>query len=175
MADTEAPSRLQARLAQQQTMRGQPAGASWLAVECAGRGLLLPLVDAGEIFPLMTLVPVAHVRPWFLGVANLRGGLHGVVDLAAFLDLGMPERRHEDARLVAFSAALDINCALLVDRLAGLRSAAELSAPPAPAPAPTSPVPAFMGARLCDEAGRDWQELHLSALACDDAFLSIAA
>lgn len=170
MPDTPAPRRPQA-----QPARGagaQPAGASWLAVECAGRGLLLPLVDAGEIFPVAALVPVAHVRPWFLGIANLRGELHGVVDLGAFLGLGTPERRHEEARLVAFSAALDINCALLVDRLAGLRSAAQLAAV-APAAAP-SPRP-FMGDEYADEAGRRWQELRLSVLARDEAFLSIAA
>lgn len=173
MPDTPAPRRLQARLSPgAEAEAARPPGASWLAVECAGRGLLLPLVDAGEIFPVVAMVPVAHVRPWFLGIANLRGELHGVVDLGAFLGLGMPERRHEEARLVAFSAALDINCALLVDRLAGLRSAGQLVAA---TPAAAQPARPFVGDEYADEAGRHWQELRLSALARDDAFLSIAA
>jgi twitching motility protein PilI len=164
--------RLQTHLADRlQAVRARPTDASWLAVECAGRGLLLPLAEAGEIFAMTALLPVAHTRPWFLGVANLRGGLHGVVDLAAFLDFGRPDRGHDDARLLAFNAALDINCALLVDRLAGLRSAAELTATAAAA----QPQPRFVGSGFRDEAGRHWQELRLSALARDEAFLAIVA
>jgi twitching motility protein PilI len=164
MADKEALRRPQA-------VPAKSPGASWLAVECAGRGLLLPLADAGEIFAMTALLPVAHTRPWFLGVANLRGGLHGVVDLAAFLDFGRPDRSRDEARLVAFNAALDINCALLVDRLAGLRSVGELAATATPA----QPLPSFVGSGFRDQAGQHWQELHLSALARDDAFLAIAA
>ena len=170
MANKEALRQLQARLADRlQAVRTQPRGASWLAVECAGRGLLLPLGEAGEIFAMAVLVPVAYAKPWFLGVANLRGGLHGVVDLAAFLGLERAERGRDEARLVAFNAALETNCALLVDRLAGLRSAEQLAA----AAAPAQPLPPFVGSRYRDDAGRCWQELHLSALARDDAFLTV--
>ena len=174
MANKEALRQLQARLAERlQAARTQPRGASWLAVECAGRGLLLPLADAGEIFALAQTARVAHARPWFLGVANLRGGLHGVVDLAAFLGFERPQRQHDEARLVAFNAALDINCALLVDRLCGLRGAGQLTPDDDAVTAP--PRPSFVGARFRDEAGQRWQELHLSALARDDAFLTIVA
>ena len=170
MANKEALRELQARLADRlHAARTQPRGASWLAVECGGRGLLLPLGEAGEIFALAALVPVAHVKPWFLGVANLRGGLHGVVDLAAFLGFERPGRGRDEARLVAFNAALDTNCALLVDRLAGLRSAEQLS----PDTELAQPLPPFVGARFRDDAGRRWQELRLSALAREDAFLTI--
>lgn len=170
MADKEALRQLQARLADRlQAARTQPRAASWLAVECAGRGVLLPLADAGEIFAMTAIAPVAHAKPWFLGVANLRGGLHGVVDLAAFLGLERPAGGRDEARLVAFNAALDTNCALLVDRLAGLRGAEQLEADDDPA----QPLPPFAGARFRDEAGRRWQELRLSALARDEAFLAI--
>jgi hypothetical protein len=60
-----------------------------------------------------------------MGVANLRGGLFGVVDLAGFVIGKASARRdnpRDEARLVAFNATLDLNCALWVDRLAGLRS-----------------------------------------------------
>ena len=43
---------------------------------CGGLGLLFPLPTAGEIFPVGTLLPVPHTQRWFMGVANLRGGLH---------------------------------------------------------------------------------------------------
>jgi twitching motility protein PilI len=174
MANKEALRELQTRLAARlKTARAEPASVSWLAVECAGRGFLLPLHEAGEIFSMTAIVPVAHARPWFLGVANLRGGLHGVVDLAAFLGVKGAERGAEPGRervqLVAFNAALELNCALLVDRLAGLRSAAQMVAEPVAAIA----RPAFVGERYRDAAGREWQELRLSELARNESFLRI--
>ena len=170
MANKDALRALQSRLAERlQQARTQERVASWLAVECGGHGFLLPLEQAGEIFALVPLVPVPHTRPWFAGVANLRGGLYGVVDLARFI--GLPAPRGDEARLIAFNPALEPNCALLVERLAGLRSAAQLTA----LPAAEAPRPAFVGTRFVDAAGRDWQELNLAALAADEAFMKIAA
>jgi twitching motility protein PilI len=132
MANKEALRELQSRLAERLKLaRTQERGKSWLAVESAGRGFLLPLKDAGEIFSFVGVLPVPHSLPWFLGVANLRGHLHGVVDLARFLGLDpvgkhLGEAGRETARLVAFNAGLDINCALLVEKLAGLRNASQL-------------------------------------------------
>ena len=79
MANKQALRDLQSRLAERlQAVRGQARALSWLAVECRGHGFLLPLQEAGEIHALPAVVPVAHAKPWFAGVANLRGGLHGV-------------------------------------------------------------------------------------------------
>jgi twitching motility protein PilI len=85
MANREALRELQGRLAERlQLARTEARQQSWLAIECEGLGLLVPLPMAGEIFSVGTLLPVPHTQPWFMGVANLRGGLHGVVDLAAY-------------------------------------------------------------------------------------------
>jgi twitching motility protein PilI len=179
MANREALRELQSRLAERlQAARSEMRSASWLAVECAGAGLLVPLATAGEIFPAGTLLPVPHTQAWFLGVANLRGGLHGVVDLAAFLGLRPPlahDAVREQARLLAFNPALGSHCAVLVDRLAGLRSQQQLQ-PDAPEPAGTPPRPAFAaGGRWRDPDGRLWQEIDLAALARHEQFLAIAA
>jgi twitching motility protein PilI len=175
MAKKEALRELQSRLAERlQGVRSQTeASASWLAVECGGQGLLLPLAQAGEIFALGALIPVPHTSAWFLGVANLRGRLHGVVDLGRFLGVSAPaapDIGREQSRLVAFNPALEINCALLVDRLAGLRSREQLQ----PDAADGAERPAFAGARFVDAGGRRWQELQLTALAREDAFLKVA-
>jgi twitching motility protein PilI len=171
MANKQALRELQSRLAERlSTAKAQPAGRSWLAVECAGRGLLFPLRDAGEIYAMVPLQPVPHASRWFLGVANLRGHLNGVVDLAGFLGVKAGEPAREQARLVGFNAALDINCALLVEKLAGLRSEAQLTPLADDAPGAR---PAFAGARYRDAGGRVWQELLLGALAADESFLRI--
>jgi twitching motility protein PilI len=175
MANKQALRELQTRLAERmQAARTQPRGQSWLAVECRGHGLLLPLEQAGEIFALVPLLPVPHTQAWFAGVANLRGGLHGVVDLAAFLGLRPPlgrEAVREQARLLAFNPRLGSQCAVLVDRLAGLRSNNQLTAEPPD----DLPRPAFATTRWRDADGRIWQEFDLAALARHEQFLAIAA
>ena len=175
MAKREALRELQGRLAERlQQARTEVRPLSWLAVECAGIGLLVPLPTAGEIFSVGTVLPVPHTQPWFMGVANLRGGLHGVVELAAFLGLRTPLTRdavREQARLLAFNAKQGSHCAILVDRLAGLRSAEQLTAEPPDGQA----RPAFAGARWRDADGRSWQELDLAALARHEQFLAISA
>ena len=171
MANKQALRELQSRLAERlQAARTQARGKSWLAVECSGRGLLFPLSEAGEIFALAPIMPVPHSHRWFLGVSNLRGHLHGVVDLADFLGVKSQELGREQSRLVGFNQSLDINCTLLVDRLSGLRSEAELTPEPELAGASR---PAFVGMRLRDAAGRVWQELNLAELATDEAFLRV--
>ena len=196
MAKREALRELQSRLAERlQQARTEVRVLSWLAVECAGLGLLFPLPTAGEIFAVGTLLPVPHTQAWFMGVANLRGGLHGVVDLAAFLGLRSPISREavrEQARLLSLNARSGANCAVLVDRLAGLRSADQLTQETAAAAGPetlpeTAPRtaaqegaahtarPTFAGGLWRDADGRIWQEIDLAALARNPQFLAIAA
>jgi twitching motility protein PilI len=176
MSNREALRELQGRLASRmQAARTEARVQSWLAVECAGQGLLFPLHEAGEIFAVGNVLPVPHTQAWFAGVANLRGGLHAVVDLAQFL--GLPRNSvptaAEGARLLALNPSLGVNCALLVDKLAGLRNADQLS--PASAESADAPRPAFAGARWRDADGRMWQEIELSALAGHEQFLGVAS
>ncbi len=175
MAKREALRELQSRLAERlQLARTEARQQSWLALECAGLGLLAPLAMAGEIFSVGPLLPVPHTQAWFLGVANLRGGLHGVVDLAAFLGLRPPLGRdgvREQARLLAFNPSVGAHCAVLVDRLAGLRGAAELIR----LPADEDHQAPFAGAIYQDAEARRWQEIDLAALARHEQFLAIAA
>lgn len=177
MANKEALRELQQRLAERlRLVREQAPTRNWLAIESGGHGFLLPLEQAGEIFSLVALQSVPHSQPWFLGVGNLRGQLHGVVDLSAFI--GLPRRAtttmdfaSKDAgRLVAFNASLQLNVALLIDRLVGLRRPAELVEIK-----PSGPRPHFIGAEFNDTKARPWVELNLAALASDEAFLKVAA
>jgi len=175
MAKRDALRELQSRLAERlQAAQSATQRSAWLAVECEGQGLLFPLATAGEIFSVPPLLPVPHTRPWFAGVANLRGGLHGVVDLGAFLGLRGPhpvgEPWREQARVLALNPTLGSHSALLVDRLAGLRNASQLS----PGPQATGQRPAFAGATWLDGSGRTWQEINLAALASHPLFLGIS-
>lgn len=175
MANREALRDLQVRLASRlQAAKSEGLSvSSWLAIEAAGKFYLLPLAHAGEIFPRPVIQSVPYTQNWFLGVANLRGGLVGVIDLAGLL--GETQQRTEQAMaetsLLSFNTALEVNAALLVDRLMGLRGMdAFVSSEP-----PTPDAPVFFGTTYLDSSGTRWQELNLQALSQHPAFLSIRA
>jgi len=176
MATKQALREFQSRLAQRlQTAQSAGVTASWLAVEAGGERLLFPLSHSGEIFPWSAVQRVPYVNDWFLGVANLRGGLSGVVDLGALLG-GRPGQRRTDAdlaqcRLVAFNPILETNCALLVDRLLGLRTTEAFMA----SDAPDTAAPAYHGHAYTDADGASWQEINLQALSQHPSFLDIGA
>ncbi len=135
---------------------------------------LFPLGQSGEIFPWSVTMPVPYTQRWYLGVANLRGGLFGVVDLAGFVS-GQTATRVEsirsEARLVALNALLEVNCALLIDRLAGLRNVdAFVSSHDAPLGSPD-----YFGMGYTDAQGAFWQEINLQLLSQQPQFLSISA
>jgi len=177
MANREALRELQSRLASRlQAARSEGVQAAWLAVEAAGNKYLFPLSQAGEIFPYASTQGVPYTHPWFLGVANLRGGLYGVVQLSAFATgvptaLAATEAARIQSRLVAFNELLEVNCALLVDRLAGLRGAEAFTA----SEPPGAEAPAWLGHLFTDAAGERWQEVNLQALSQQPQFLSIGA
>ena len=175
MANKEALRELQQRLAQRmQAAREQTKLANWLAVECAGLGLLFSLKQSAEIFAPVPIKPVPYGQPWMAGVANLRGGLATVVDLTLFLGLREPGQQRPDpaqARLVSLNPELNINCALLVDRLVGLRGDDQLV--PEPPDADAGPQPRFAGVRMRDEQGRLWQQIDLEALSRHEQFLKV--
>jgi len=176
MANREALRELQSRLASRlQAARTEGVQSAWLAVEAAGQKYLFPLTQSGEIFPYAATQAVPYTQNWFLGVANLRGGLYGVVDLASFVAGRAPAQRSDagraESRLVALNAQLEINCALLIDRLAGLRGMdAFTSSTERPEGAPE-----YFGSGYTDASGAHWQEINLQALSQQPQFLSISA
>lgn len=174
MANREALRELQNRLASRlQAARNEGQSVSWLAVESGGGRYLFPLGQSGEIFPWTTVQAVPYTQAWFAGVANLRGGLFGVVDFAAFLGhrpLGTPTGAAE-ASLLTLNPGLDVNAALLVQRLVGLRGVdAFRSSQEAPAGSP-----AYFGHLYVDADELRWQEVNLQLLSQSPQFLSIGA
>ncbi len=185
MSSREALLAMQERLARRlQAGPADDSQACWLAVQADGGRYLLPLAQAGEIFPYAPPQRVPYTRGWFLGVAHLRGGLWAAVDLAAFIGDGelvetrAPDRGSgrdlpefgEEARLVTFHAQLEVNGALRVDRLSGLRGPEDFASS-ASAPAQS---PAWFGLRYSDAQGQVWQVLSLGLLAHDPRFLALA-
>jgi twitching motility protein PilI len=148
---------------------------AWLAVKAANANFLLPLGQSGEIFPLSSLQPVPYAQPWFRGVLNIRGGLFGVVDLAGFIGSSPAPRRTDapasEACVVTLNPLLEVNCAVQVDSLAGLRGADAFTSSRA---APDG-SPAYFGHQFADKEGVTWQEIDLRTLSQTPHFLNISA
>ncbi len=165
----------QRRLADRlQAASDEAVKAAWLAVEAGGAHYLLPLAQAGEIFPAALPHPVPYTQSWFLGVASLRGTLYAVADLAGLVDRNrdgrvVPLGPRPQAQWVTLNTCLEVQCALQVDRLAGLRSA-EAFAPPQAA---DDAAPAWWGGTYLDPSGIRWQALDLLALSQEPDFLRI--
>ncbi len=180
MAKRQSLKELQERLAQRLTVaKTEAVTATWLAVEAEGKRYLLPLVQSGEIFPWSPIQRVPYTKPWYAGVASLRGGLHGVIDLARLVapfeapaaGPAQAERVTSESRLVSLHAALGINAVIWIDRLLGLRNPSMFSAVgDVPANAPS-----YFTRSLVDLQGQSWQEIDLQALVVEPEFLAIAA
>jgi len=176
MANREALRELQARLANRlQAASTEEVATSWLAVKAGGGNYLFPLAQSGEIFASASIQALPYSRPWFCGVVNLRGGLYGVVDLAAFIADAAAAPRSEQAlaesSMITLNAALEVNCALMVDGLAGLRHGKAFQDPAPPA----TGSPSYFGDRYTDSSGDHWQEINLRSLSQLPQFLSISA
>jgi twitching motility protein PilI len=158
-----------------QAARTESVSAAWLAVKVGEKNCLFPLSQSGEIFPLPAVQAVPYSRPWFMGVVNLRGVLFGVVDLAGFMEGKSARARTEqslsEASVITFNTALELNCALMVDDLAGLRKREAFSE----AVSPPAGSPVYFGSRLTDLNGEHWQEINLQSLSQFSEFLSISA
>jgi twitching motility protein PilI len=128
-----------------------------LGVQIGPERILLDLTQAGEIVPVPPITSVPLAQPWYLGLANIRGNLVGVVDLARYLKLG-ETAVGPDSRVVTFAGSLGFNCGLLVARVYGLRHAGDMRAE---------------GDHLVDAEAREWSMLDLAALVRDPRFLQI--
>jgi twitching motility protein PilI len=143
---------------------------SRLGLACGGDNWLVRLPDAAEVIALPPIAPVPLTKPWFCGVANIRGNLYTIVDFARFIGREpVAAAAPNQSRLVVFGArAGDLRAALVVQRVLGLRNVSELT----PAP-PVADAPAWFGQRWTDATGESWQEIDLARLAQDPAFLHV--
>jgi twitching motility protein PilI len=146
---------------------------SRLGLACAGERWLMRLGDAAEVIAVPQIARVPLTQPWFLGLANIRGNLYTVVDLAGFLgrEPAAPHGTLSQSRLIIFGPrAGDLRAGVVVQNVLGLRNISELS--------PASPVPdapRWYGQRWADDDGGQWQEIDVAELAEDAKFLHVGA
>lgn len=139
---------------------GSGAGVAQLGLGLGNARYLVDLHEVGEIVAPVPLTAIPLTQPWYLGLANVRGTLLGVIDLARYLGAGdEPAQGAAGApRLVLFAQALGFNCALLASQVYGLRQAGAMER---------------VGDALRDADGNTWTPLSLAALVREERFLHI--
>jgi twitching motility protein PilI len=156
--------------------QGAPLAVNRLGVQIGPHRLLIDLADAGEILAVPEIMPVPLTKAWYLGLANVRGNLLGIVDLSLFAG-GPATPIDKDGRVLSFSTDLRFSTGILVSRMLGLRSASDLSAFEGTLPASESQPDLFVAwarARRVDAQGAHWREIDLGRLTADPRFVDIA-
>ena len=174
-AGTERRSRLRQYQVQllermQAAKTGANVGGRELGVLIGGRLCLLDLTQIGEIVPPQPVTPVPLTRDWYQGLANIRGNLTGVVDLARYQGqgVGADDTAVSERRFITFAPGLGFNCALLAARVLGLRKLADMRAA-----APADDAPAWCRELFDDADGQSWTRVDLAQLVRDPEFLQV--
>jgi len=139
---------------------------SRLGVQAGSGNWLLKLDDAGEMLPLPEISGVPLTKPWYLGLANIRGVLSSVVDFAGFAG-GELTTRTPDCRLLLIAERFHAFSGLVISRMLGLKNVQTMQ--PAQEPATRS----WIAAVYRDDEGRVWQELDIGALVAHEEFLTV--
>jgi twitching motility protein PilI len=159
----------QARLAERlKGVAGGEGETAKLGFLAGGRHWLTGLDQVGEVVTVARLARAPWTRPWFLGVAGVRGAIYGCTDLAAYLGVGTAETRDE-VRLLLANARFGAHAAFRIDQPLGLRNTAAMAALPRAADAPD-----WEFARFEDGDGVQWTEIVLETLLAEPRFLRVA-
>ncbi len=158
----------QAQLAERLQSAARGETLSKLGFLAGGRHWLTDLTEISEVVTVAEIVPVPWAKPWFLGLASVRGVIYGCTDLAGFLGLDQDTARGE-SRLLLAHPRFGINAALRVERTLGLRNPVEMTQAERPADAPS-----WEQALWRDAEGRVWTQLSVERLVATPQFLEAA-
>ncbi len=146
---------------QQQALGG--AQVSTLGVQVGREFLLVDMTDISEVMATPTLTPVPLTKPWYWGVANVRGNLYSIVDLGGFLN-NEPTQYEINNRVLLLGQHFAFNAGLLVSRVLGLRNAGDWQ---------QNEVEGRL--QFQDDTGQIWHKLDINHLLQQPEFLQIGA
>ncbi len=148
------------------TARGSAVSTSRLGVIIGSKRVLISLNQVSEVLPVPPMQNVPLTLPWFLGVANVRGNLYNITDLAQFMGLP-PTPKSMNNRIVLINSETTTQAAIVIDSLVGLRSVEAMKSKPK-----AKSKEAFFSKNSYEDAdGNEWLELDVEALVQDKAFI----
>ena len=144
---------------------------SRLGVTVGSKNLLINLKDVIEVLPVPPLQSVPLTQPWFLGVANVRGNLYNITDLAQFS--GMPPTpKSTHNRILLLRSEVTIQAALVVDAIIGLRNTESMQLNPLINESEATDHEALFSKRIYQDIDHNvWYELDIEALAQNKEFI----
>lgn len=159
----------QAMLARRlQEARAKSSTEGFLGVQIGDQHWLLSLSDTGEVLDYQPPARVPLTQPWYLGLVNARGNLLGVIDFSLFCGEA-PTAGGTGAKIVVLSKDPQRACAIIVPRVAGLRSLTDLQ----PVEAEQDENRPWQGRAWRDAQGTLWREMDVRRLLADPAFLQV--
>jgi twitching motility protein PilI len=147
--------RLQAKIA------GGGDVASVLGVQVGDEYWLVDMAEISEVLPVPPLTPVPLTKPWYCGVANVRGNLYSIVDFGVFMG-GAAAPQEGQSRVLLAGQKFAFNAGLLVSRVLGLRNIAEWEC-----------FEQDEELRLRDANGQVWRKLDMAQLLHQPEFLLV--
>jgi twitching motility protein PilI len=152
---------------------GHKSGGEWSGVifRIGDTRLACNIDIVSEFLPIPSYTPVPGTKPWILGLANVRGDLLTVIDLAGFLN---GERTSQTMRTRLLAATLRGRpIGLLVEEVFGQRQFVNNECKPSDLPEGSS-LRSYVQHQY--RSGSDvWQELDIDALFTTADFLNGAA
>ena len=139
---------------------------SRLGVQAGSGNWLLKLDDAGEMLPLPEISGVPLTRPWYLGLANIRGVLASVVDFSAFAG-GEATAKTPECRLLLIADRFQSFSGLIISKMLGLKNVQTMQ------PIEETGSRPWIAGAFRDEEGRLWHELNIGALVAHEDFLHV--
>lgn len=156
----------QSQLAERLRTAARDGVVSKLGFVAGGWHWLTDLTEINEVVTVTEVTPVPWARPWFMGLANVRGLIYGCTDLAAFMGYGLDSERGE-IRLLLTHPRFGVNAAIRVERTLGLRNPAEMT------PLPSQPDDAeWIKHRWRGADGLEWMEISMEKLVASPRFLN---
>ena len=134
---------------------------STLGVQIGRAFWLVEMQDISEVMTLPAVATVPLTQPWYCGVANVRGNLYGIADLAAFMGQGETPEGGQ-CRVLLAAQKFSCNVGLLVTRVLGLHDTGNWRQEIKDGEA-----------HLRDEQGHLWRKLDVAQLLQQPDFLQI--
>jgi twitching motility protein PilI len=151
------------------TAKGGAVSTSRLGVIVGSKRVLINLHEVSEVLPVPPMQHVPLTQPWFLGVANVRGNLYNITDLAQFMGLP-PTPKSINNRIVLINSEVTTQVAVVIDSLVGLRSVEAMKRKPANKNNKNKEV-YLSGSSYEDVDKNEWFELNVEALVQDKVFI----
>lgn len=148
---------------------GRAPSSSKLGIRIGTVDWLVTLGDISEVLPVPDIMRVPLTHSWFMGMANVRGNLYGLTDLAGFFG-NPPTTVNLESRVLLAHGRFGINAGLLVDRVIGLRNLEDMQLQKT-----IEGKPAWQLDRYQDAGGQSWDELDIGMLLGEKDFMQVAA